>query len=383
MKMKDNRYSLTLEITNNTDRYIGEPLFITGNFNQWIPDALSLGTIPDFGKSKQYILQDIKEGVLEFKITRGSWATLTATTSGKLEAPHIVAVGQDASFKVQINAWRDMFPPSTASPQVQTLDEAFFFPELNVHRKIWIYLPKAYQTSGKRYPVLYMHDGQHLFDEATSTGRTGPVEWEIDKTVDASPHDAIVVAIASAADPQRRKNDYLSNPTDLVAQPQGYAYLADIVTTLKPFIDKKYRTLPDVIHTAMAGSSLGGLLTMYAGLLYPDVFGSLGVFSPSIWADDRQQLDRTVENRLQNQKAGCPKQHYYLYGGQLEKRPTSNAAEVNMTENMRYFASLFQGDERFGIATAIDPLGKHGAWYWQKAFPKFYEWWHKNLIITL
>lgn len=378
--MKDKQYSLTIEITNNTDRFVGEPLFITGNFNHWIPDALPLGTIPNFGESKQYVLHDLKAGSLEFRITRGSWTTLTSSKNGKLEAPYAVAVGRDSNLKIRIDAWRDMFPSSTASPQVHVLDEKFFLLELKAYRKVWIYLPKTYHTAEKRYPVLYMHDGQHLFDEATSTGRTGPIEWEVDEAIDVSPHDAIVVAIASATDPQIRKRDYLLNTTDLVVQPQGRAYLASIVNRVKPYIDERYRTLPDVKHTAMAGSSLGGLLTIYAGLLYPDVFGSLGVFSPSIWADDKQQLISAVEERLQNPQTNALKQYYYLYGGKLERRPTPLAVEVDMVENMQHFASLLQKERRFEIAIDIDPWGKHGAWYWRKAFPRFYEWWHKTLL---
>ena len=378
--MEDKRYHLILEIINHTDTFVGDPFFVTGNFNNWTPDTLSLGTIPSVGEKKQFVLRDLKEGLLELKISRGSWSTLTSTVNGKLEAPYTVEVGQNSTLNIQINGWRDTFPPSTASPQVHVLDEAFYFPEMDAVKTIWIYLPKAYQTSAKRYPVIYMHDGQHLFDEATSAGRTGPVEWEVDETVDGSSHEAIVVAIASAADPQTRKSEYLLNPTDLISYPQGRAYLADIVSTLKPFIDKDYRTLSDFRNTAMVGSSLGGLVTIYAGLLYPDTFGCLGVFSPSIWMDDSELLFETVENVLQNQKTGLQKQNYYLYGGQLEKRSGPNSVTVNMIENIRYFASLFHNNSRFRIEMDINPLGKHGALYWQKVFPDFYEWWHKTLL---
>jgi len=378
--MEDKRCHLILEIINHTDMFVGDPFFVTGNFNNWIPDTLSPGAIPPVGEKKQFVLRDLKEGLLELKINRGSWSTLTSTVNGKLETPYTVEVGQDSTLEIPINGWRDTFPASTASPQVHVLDEAFYFPEMDAVKPIWIYLPKGYQTSAKRYPVIYMHDGQHLFDEATSAGRTGPVEWEVDETIDGSRHESIVVAIASASNPQARKSEYLLNPTDLISHPQGRSYLADIVSTLKPFIDKNYRTLSDVRNTAMAGSSLGGLITIYAGLRYPDVFGTLGIFSPSIWMDDNQQLFETVENVLQNQKTGLQKQNYYLYGGQLEKRSGPNSVAVNMTENIQYFASLVYNNNRFRVEMDINPLGKHGAWYWQKVFPKFYEWWHKTLL---
>lgn len=377
--MEEIRYNLTIDITNNTDKFIGEPLFIAGNFNKWKPDVFSPGVIPGLGQHRRFVLSNLQKGTLEFRITRGSWATVTSGINGNLEAPFTVTVGQEASVSIHIDAWRDMFPASTASPQVHVLDEAFFLPELNVRKKIWIYLPAGYQTTEKRYPVIYMHDGQHLFDEATSTGRTGPVEWRVDETIDNSPHDAIVVAIDSAADAQERKNEYLLNPGEMVSEPQGRSYLSDVVSTLKPFIDHHYRTLPDAKHTAMAGSSLGGLLTLYAGLLYPEVFGSLGIFSPSVWMDDRLLLSDAIESRLR-QKADLHRQNYYLYGGEQEKRATPDAVAVNMTGNIRAFASVLQDDHRFEVKININPVGKHGALYWQTAFPPFYEWWYKTLL---
>src|SRR5690606_12287834 len=165
-------------------------------------------------------------------------------------------------------------PRSTASPQVHWLNEAFMFPGLNTKKRVWIYLPEEYETSGRRYPVIYMHDGQHLFDEATATGRKGPVEWGVDECIDASANKAIVVAIASSDSADGRKKEYLVN-SDYTQKVEGELYLRDIIFSLKPFVDGKYKTLPDAANTAMVGSSLGGLITLYAGLFYPDVFASL------------------------------------------------------------------------------------------------------------
>lgn len=375
--MKEISYQLTLEITNHIDQFVGEPLFIAGNFNGWRPDDYSPGLVPAAGRKEQYVLKDLQQSSVEFRISRGSWSTLTAGINGTLEPPVAVDPGKDTSVSVEIRAWRDMFPASTASPQVHVMDEAFFLPESGLYKKIWLYLPADYHTGNRPYPVLYMHDGQHLFDEATSTGRTGPVEWMVDETVDASPYDAIVVAVASAANANERKQEYLLNPDEVYQQPRGRAYLSDIVSVLKPFVDTHYRTLPDVAHTAMAGSSLGGLLTLYAGLLYPEVFGSLGVLSPSIWMDDRPKLFKALADRLQKQGNI---QNFYLYGGKLENRGGPEARETGMTENILLFSSRLANDHRFEVKTEINPVGRHGALYWQKAFPAFYEWWQQTLI---
>src|SRR5690606_17516027 len=140
-------------------------------------------------------------------------------------------------------------------------------------------------SSGKRYPVLYMHDGQHLFDEATSQGRIGPIEWGVDETIDAALEKCIVVAINHQDDYKDRVPEFLFRPNNEYPTVEGPQYLAFIAETLKPYVDTHYRTLSDKTHTGLAGSSLGGLITLYGGLAYPDVFGVLGVFSPSMWMD--------------------------------------------------------------------------------------------------
>ena len=122
-----------------------------------------------------------------------------------------------------------------------------------------------------------MHDGQNLFDKATSFAG----EWGIDEAMDSIKNACIVVGIDNGG--LKRMYEYNPNDTKQYGRGEGRAYLAFIVNNLKPFIDKKYRTLPGKQYTWMAGSSMGGLITFYAGLYYPQVFGGLGVFSPSFW----------------------------------------------------------------------------------------------------
>jgi len=373
-------YDITIEICNKINKFIGERFFITGNFNDWVPDTLPLGTIPAHGETSRFVLERVKKSPLEFKITRGSWTTLTTDAKGKFQLPYTLDLEKDSLIQVQIEGWRDTFPASTASAQVHILNEAFYFPELDAYKKVWIYLPKDYHTSRIHYPVIYMHDGQHLFDEAVATGRKGPIEWEVDETIDVSANDAIVIAIAGAPDGQTRHTDYLVHPTAHFPEPFGRIYLKDIVQTLKPYVDKSYRTLPDRKNTAMAGSSLGGLLSIYAGLFYPDVFGSIGAFSPSIWIDGGrlyQNFGDILQQDGTNQYQG---QNYYLYGGALEDRITPNGTEVDMVRHIRRSANFLREITRSGVEISINPEGGHGAWYWRQAFPLFHEWWHKNLL---
>jgi predicted alpha/beta superfamily hydrolase len=170
---------------------------------------------------------------------------------------------------------------STALPGVSLLPELLEIPGLNRKRQIRMYLPPGYATSNKRYPVLYMHDAQNLFDDATSF--VG--EWKVDETLDALSEEGklelIVVGIDNGGDKRITELNAWDNPRFGAAE--GKQYTDFIVRTLKPYIDAKYRTLPDRAHTAIMGSSMGGLASHYAIAQYPQVFSKAGVFSPAYW----------------------------------------------------------------------------------------------------
>lgn len=149
-------------------------------------------------------------------------------------------------------------------------------------RDIAVYLPPGYgSTRSVRYPVLYMHDGQNLFDAASAFGG---VEWGVDETAErliAAGRIAplIVVGICNTPD---RLLEY--TPVADVRHGGGGAesYGRFLIEELKPAIDSTYRTLPDREHTGVAGSSLGGLVSLHLGIAYPEVFSRLGVVSPAV-----------------------------------------------------------------------------------------------------
>ncbi|WP_229425218.1 MULTISPECIES: alpha/beta hydrolase [unclassified Massilia] len=174
-------------------------------------------------------------------------------------------------------------PPkaSTALPGVSLLPELPEMPALNRKRQVRLYLPPGYATSNKRYPVLYMHDGQNLFDDATAYAG----EWKVDETLDALAKEGklelIVVGVDNGGDKRMTELNAWDNTRFGAAE--GRQYMDFIVKTLKPLIDARYRTLPDRAHTAIMGSSMGGLASHYAIAQYPDVFSKAGVFSPAYW----------------------------------------------------------------------------------------------------
>jgi predicted alpha/beta superfamily hydrolase len=173
--------------------------------------------------------------------------------------------------------------------------EAFHSEYLEHDRTILVYLPPGYDPeSAERYPVLYLHDGQNVFDRATSIGE----EWHVDETAESliragEIEPLIVVGIYNTG--VHRIDEYAPTPRpDKGGGGQADEYGHMLIMELKPFIDRTYKTLPGAQNTALGGSSLGGLVTLHLGMKFPTAFGKLAVLSPSIWWDDRVIL-REVE----------------------------------------------------------------------------------------
>ncbi len=231
----------------------------------------------------------------------------------------------------------------------------FYLTETNIKRRIWVYLPADYAISEKRYPVLYMQDGQNLFDLAESFSG----EWGIDEYLDSVEFSGLVIGIDNGGD--TRILEYNPNDTDAYGKGLGREYLDKLVNYLKPYVDAHFRTLPERENTAIAGSSMGGLISFYAGLYYPGIFGSVGVFSPSFW------LVPDLEVQIQQTKAkGHSRQRYYFYGGGME-------SEDLITRLTRINALM---KKRFRCQTElhIHQKGTHSEGFWRKMFPAFYRW---------
>jgi predicted alpha/beta superfamily hydrolase len=167
---------------------------------------------------------------------------------------------------------------STASKNFSTFTIAV--PQLKTTKKIWIYLPENYATSAKKYSVIYMQDAQNLFDAKTVYAG----EWNVDEKLDSLKAPVIVVGIEHGND--KRLEELTPYKNEKYGGGNADHYLAFIIQTLKPYIDQNYRTKPKAKNTLIMGSSLGGLLSFYAVLKYPQVFGKAGVFSPSFWFSD-------------------------------------------------------------------------------------------------
>jgi predicted alpha/beta superfamily hydrolase len=179
--------------------------------------------------------------------------------------------------------WRDyrrgLGHAHTVVGPLKVLD-ALYSPQLHNERQLLVLLPSSYTQGDQRYPVLYMHDGQNLFDQTTSFAG----EWQVDETMQALDREgveAIVVGIPNMG--HQRVPEYTPFRERHRRSGLGQAYTAFLVETVKTRVDHDFRTLADRNHTGVLGSSLGGLISLYAFFRYPEVFGLIGALSPAIF----------------------------------------------------------------------------------------------------
>jgi len=243
---------------------------------------------------------------------------------------------------------------STKAPNVSILKKEFIIADLNdISHKIWLYLPPDYETSKGNYPVIYMHDAQNLFDDATSF--VG--EWGIDETLNQlykkTRKSFIVVGVENGG--AKRIEEYTPWKHQKYGGGKGAIYVDFLANQLKPYIDANYRTKPEATQTAIIGSSLGGLISFYGGLKYPNVFGNIGALSTSFWFSDNV-LDFAKENaNQQNTKL------YLLVGGK------EGDSMVPDTENMANLL-LNEGFKKEHLKTKIVPEGRHTESFWKTEF---------------
>lgn len=336
----------------------GDTVHIAGSFNNWNPAGK-----PYFIQNREgrtTVTLDLPKGSYEFKFTRGSWYRAETGENGAPMENRRLVVEDDMTMETRIRDWADHFPQKerqhTASRNVQVIDTAFFIPQLNRYRRVWIYLPADYSVSKSKYPVLYMHDGQNIFDEYTSAYG----EWGVDEALDslkAGAPQAIVVGIDHGGD--KRMNEYAPYDMERFGKGEGEAYVNFLVKNLKPFIDRHYRTKKDRSHTFIAGSSMGGLISFYAMVKYPKVFGGAGVFSPAFWVNPQiRELDR---KKLKKVKGRI----YFLAGLQEGDGMVSDMLMV--FDRMRHFSKA-------RMITVVRSGGRHNEATWRKEFPLFYNW---------
>jgi len=350
------------QIPNDTPK--DAKIYVVGDFNTWNPKDEKYQLKKDsIGYWRVCFITDTP--TLGFKFTLGSWESVENNAKGQDISNRILDTSKQKTYQANIQSWNkaDYSPQkSTASPQVKVLEDSIYMTQLKRYRTIRIYLPPDYTENKRRYPVLYMHDGQNLFDIATAYNQ----EWSVDEILDTAfiqndKNAFIIIGIDNGE--RERINEYSPWINPEYGGGQGKAYVHFLVKELKPFIDKKFRTQPQAKYTAIMGSSMGGLISFYAGMEYPQVFGKVGIFSPSFWFSD--EIISFIKQK--NLKKSKSLEWYFLVG--------ERESEGMVGDCKKIYQTLLKGgipQKKLKMVTKKD--GKHQEWFWYREFKPALEW---------
>ena len=343
----DNKYFLSSEHNNWKS---GDTLYMFKNIN----GQLTLS----FTYNSKYFIQ--------CKVNRGDDMKYECSSDGYGIPNRLFEVKSDTTFTLSVQGWTDLIEKKhTASKNVKVLFDSFPAKSLNTFKQISIYLPPSYNRSKKRYPVIYMNDGESLFDQAyTDNGK----EWNLDEVLDSlndqGKGEFIVVGISSG---ENRFVEYSHKTKKKIKEPKGKHYLSFITNDLLPYINNNFRTKTGPENTSIGGSSMGGLISYFASLEYPEVFGAAAVFSPAYW--NSISVDSLKHETIQKSKS--LKSKFFLYAG-------ANEGIQALPSTLSEIESLLIKNKAIKTTLLINKEGMHQEKYWTDPFKQFVLWLQKN-----
>lgn len=340
------------------------PIYFASSINGWNPRDEKYRLTPQSdGKWRIALPPKPGGGLIEFKFTRGSWSaeeldenlnTISNRYFPKVDVSRL-GPGEQPRIEFIIPAWGDQ---RAQDPTIKARDP---YRVLNVEgtvrrvevrgggggaedsfRDLLVWLPPGYddpENAGRAYPVLYMQDGQNLFEKMPGT----PAEWAADETatrlINAREMQPIII-VGIPHSGERRRAEYLPVVVSADITPGGDRYVEFLVTQVKPRIDRLFRTLGEPRHTAIGGSSLGAAVALHAVNTRPDVFGSLlaeslplATWDPAAW-----------ENYIRSIKAFPTRAYIGMGGRELGTEP------ANANRNRRYVEAAIKLDHAFASA---------------------------------
>ncbi len=352
------RFSVELQTSTEDER----PVYICGNFNNWNPGD------PDYLMKKtgrgRYYLEFPKNkrlpSPIKYKYVRGDWSNVELDKNGNSTNNRVL---NDPTGHIvnSVARWQEdgLSYLNDHLPNIRVISENFEIPQLIKTRRIAALLPHDYDNSDQHYPVLYLQDGQNLFDDYAPYG-----SWGVDKQLALLSGKGIgnIIIIAIDHAKEERIEEFTPSYNTRLGRGDGKKYVRFLADTLKPFIDRHFRTKPERAHTGIGGSSMGGLISIYAGMMYPEVYSKLMIFSPALWVAPNirfnfMQLHEFLDTRI------------YLYAGGAESE--------NMIPNVKRFKEEVEKSKKeanLEFQFSIDPEGHHNEARWGEEFPKAVEW---------
>ena len=370
--------AVTIVVQPPADTPADATLYIAGNhpsLGPWLADRHALKRLDDGTWRTNLDLPDRYE--LEYKITQGSWSTVEKGADGADIANRSAIVKDGLILTVHVAAWaaktenghRPLEPSLTGNIK---LIRSFHSKVLGNERNLIVYLPEAYECEpDRRFPVLYMQDGQNIFDRATSAFGT---EWGADEAAQRLIREnkiepLIIVGIYTEADRIAELTDTFSKKHGEGGKARLYGRF--LVEEVKPFIDKTYRTKPDRANTGVGGSSLGGLVSLFLVESYPDVFGRCAAVSPALlWSD------RALVERWRRDRASLPLSRTKFWVDVGSKEAVQDMPADAYLNSVRSLVEIFKeagladgSDYRFVVQEGAE----HNEAAWQERFPTILE----------
>jgi|WetSurMetagenome_2_1015567.scaffolds.fasta_scaffold46517_3 predicted alpha/beta superfamily hydrolase len=284
-----NNVIVTIEVTPNklSDTSV---IYITGNDEQlgnWNADLIQLNKSENGKWTKEFSFEKAKK--IEFKITRGSWKSEALNNDGSIPSNYAFEVFNDTIIEIKVNLWADQIERKVEGQITGTVKYYKNFQGQGIKpRDVIVWLPPGYETElNKNYPVLYMHDGQNIVDPNTSTFQ---FDWQLDENADSLIRKRLIQPIIIVGIYNTSDRDFEYDEGTL-----GKAYMNFIIDSLKPFIDRNYRSLSDRENTANGGASLGGLISFILMWEHSDIFSKALCFSPAFKIDNYNFVDNITD----------------------------------------------------------------------------------------
>lgn len=353
----------TITFNLNTLDDDGRDIYLVGTFNDWNPQDERF-KMERVKKGKYRLKVKLDENFpfpFEYKYTKGGWENEELTARG-LKTKNRVALNMRRSYTDRVARFLCNGSCSEARfrPIIEKFDK-FPFPYLGVVRTVRVMLPYNYNADPhKHYNVLYLQDGQNLWDPKAPFGNWD-LEHKMTQMAMAGKTEVIIVAIDHGeAD---RIREYTPINGTRIGRGDGQKYLSDVAKAVKPFIDNRYRTLRGREYTGLGGSSMGGLITLYGGLFYPDVFGKLMIFSPSLW------LIRDAQTEIPRFYTPFPTKVYLYAGGKESASMLPSMKRLKKAlEEQHFFEKLVD------VKLTIDPKGRHNENKWGREIVAAITW---------
>ncbi len=335
---------------------VADTIFVSGNFNDG--ENLDFFIPLEFDGSNWSVSLNVVPGTYNYSFSRGSSSSFEGSLFGApIATRELVYLGDLQEVSHDVLGWLDFPSASTSTASVHVFNEAFYSAQLDRTRTIWVYLPEQYDQDNRNYPVLYLQDGQNLFDDFTSVQG----EWGIDETMQAFAdfEQAIIVAIES--EQEFRNLEYAPPSISAASDAEGGQYIDFIVSELKPAIDQFYRTKPEAEFTGIGGSTLGATIALYGSILRPDIFSRVLLFS----IDQSHKFE--ISQAIEEYGVASFSKVCLISGG--EEGPETAENTLNLALEL-----LDGGLLDMQLLNLVISDGEASEWFWKREFGNAYYW---------